>query len=637
MMNKNSKNLLSDLLLSVVIISIGFVFGTHTAFAGYLYQDFENPSFPPAGWTVLNTTGHDVSRTTYCSGYGVGTSSAIVDYYDYQSGYFDLITKTFVATTAGDSLIFDHAYATAVGGYNDILNVYTSTNAGSSWNLLISLVGGNSGPLVTAPATNDLFVPTSSQWATKRYSLPVGTNKIKFDAVTAFGNSLYLDNIKIGTPYNTDVGVNSISSPKWGFVPGSKTPNAYVKNFGNTTQSFSVTMTINPGGYSNNQSVTNLAPGATQQLTFPSFNFATTGTYTIKAYSTLGSDQNLSNDTITNILTVTTSPRRVILEFCTGTWCQWCPCGDDEAHNLATAYPDNSVIFAYHGASTDPWKVFNGSEIIGLLGLTGYPSGLIDRRLGANSGWGSFFFDAEYRMENAPSGTVSISTTSVNYNQGTRELSVNLNATALQTLNGQYKVNYVITEDNLIYAQTGNSYCPGNPNAIHNWVVRNMVNGAPGTNVNSGTWNSGQTYPLTFTTTLNTAWQAGNCKFAVFIYKDNGALSVSENQQGFQSGYIVTGVNNQQTGIPKEYNLDQNYPNPFNPVTNVHFSIPKDGNVSLKIYNELGQLVDTYLEGFIKAGNYNADIDASSWASGTYFYTLSAKDFVQTKKMILVK
>jgi hypothetical protein len=107
---------------------------------------------------------------------------------------------------------------------------------------------------------------------------------------------------------------------------------------------------------------------------------------------------------------------------------------------------------------------------------------LIDRRLGSNNGWGSFFFDAEYRLENAPSGTVSITSTSVNYNQGTRELSVNLNATALVTLSGQYKVNYVITEDNLVYPQTGNSWWWGT-NAIHNWVV-NMVNGASGTNVN---------------------------------------------------------------------------------------------------------------------------------------------------------
>jgi hypothetical protein len=637
-MKKNYRKLFSAVLLIAVIISCGYIFRTDSVLAaGFQLQEFENPSFPPAGWTVQNTTGHDVSRTTYCSGYGAGTSSAIFDFYDYASGNFDLITNTFTATIAGDSLKFDHSYATAVGGYNDVLNVYTSTNGGSTWNLLISLVGGNSGPLVTAPATNDLFVPTAGQWATKRYSLPVGTNKIKFNAVTAFGNSLYLDNIKIGTPYNNDVGVNSISDPKWGVIPGSKIPKAWIKNYGTTTVSSNVTMTINPGGYSQTQSFSNLAPGAAQQLTFPSFNFATTGTYIIKAYSTFGSDQNLSNDTITNTLTVTTAPRRVILEFCTGTWCQWCPCGDDEAHNLATTYPDNSVVLAYHGSSTDPWKVFNGSEIIGLLGLTGYPSGLIDRRLGTNSGWGSFFFDAEYRLENAPSGTVSISTTSINYNQGTRELSVNLNATALQTLSGQYKVNYVITEDNLIYAQTGNSYCPGNANAIHHWVVRNMVNGANGANVNSGTWNSGQTYPLTFTTTLNAAWQAGNCKFAVFIFKDNGALNISENQQGFQSGYIVTGVNNQQTGVPLQYELIQNYPNPFNPVTNIKFAIPKDGNAALKIYDAVGRVVDVYLDGYVKAGYYNAEIDGSNWSSGVYFYTLETKEFTETKKMVLVK
>jgi hypothetical protein len=164
-----------------------------------------------------------------------------------------------------------------------------------------------------------------------------------------------------------------------------------------------------------------------------------------------------------------------------------------------------------------------------------------------------------------------------------------------------------------------------------------MVNGAAGANVNTGTWNLGQTYPLTFTTTLNSGWEAGNCKFSVFIYKDNGSLNISESQQGFQSGYIVTGINHNGQEIPTTYELEQNYPNPFNPTTNVHFSIPKDGNVSFKVYNSLGQLVDTYLDGFVKAGYYNAEIDGTNWASGIYFYTLSAGDFVQTKKMILVK
>jgi hypothetical protein len=579
-----------------------------------------------------------MTRTTYCSGYGNGLASCVVDFYDYASGNFEMVSSTLPVSTAGDSLIFDHAYATAVGGYNDVLNIYTSSDNGNNWTQLISLIGGNSGPLVTAPATNDLFVPTSSQWATKRYALPIGTNKVKFTAVTAFGNNLYLDNIKIGTPFTNDVGVNGITEPKWGITTGNQTPKAYVRNYGTAAQTFTVTMNINPGGYSQTQNVTSLAPGATQLVTFPSFNFSSTGNYTLNAVTSLGSDQNSTNNSVTNTVVCTVSPRKIILEFCTGTWCQWCPCGDDEAHNVATTYPNNSVVFAYHGASTDPWQVFNGNSIIGLLGFSGYPSGLVDRRLGTNNGWGSFFFDTEYRLANFSGAPLNIVTTNVNYNTGTRVLTVNLNATALSTLSGQYKVNYVITEDNLLYSQTGNAYCPGNPNAIHYWVVRNIVNTVTGDNVNSGgVWNANQTYPLTFNTTLNAAWQAGNCKFAVVIFKDNGALNLSEMQQGYQSGYIVTGINQQGQEIPDEYELAQNFPNPFNPVTNVHFSIPKDGNVSFKVYNAIGQLVATYIDGFMKAGKYNAEIEAQNWASGTYFYTLSSKDFTETKKMILVK
>ena len=95
---KKLYSLLSASMFIALLIG-GLTFGTNSALAaGYILQDFDNPSFPPAGWTVQNTTGHDVSRTTYCSGYGTGTSSAVFDFYDYASGYFDIITKTFPAT-----------------------------------------------------------------------------------------------------------------------------------------------------------------------------------------------------------------------------------------------------------------------------------------------------------------------------------------------------------------------------------------------------------------------------------------------------------------------------------------------------------------------------------------------------------
>ncbi|RPI14516.1 MAG: T9SS C-terminal target domain-containing protein [Ignavibacteriae bacterium] len=600
--------------------------------SGYLFQDFENPAWPPAGWTLANTSGYNWVRTVVCSGYGTGSACIKADFFDYPSGTFDIITSTFPATIANDSVRFDHAYAT-FSGENDNLSIYTSINNGSSWVLLINLPGGSSGPLVTAPATQSCFVPTSSQWATKRYVLPVGTNKIKFTGNTAYGNNLYLDNIRIGTPYANDVGANGIAVPKGALTPGTVTPKATVKNYGSTTQSFSVTMTINPGGFSNTQSVSNLTAGSSALVTFSNFNFATTGTYTVKAYATLGNDDNRANDTATYNVLVTNTLRNAILEYCTGTWCQWCPCGKEQALLLQNNYP-NSIILAYHGGS-DPWVTFNGSNIISLLGFTGYPSGVLDRK--GILGWGSFFTDGENRYATSPAASVDLVITNKTYNTTTRQLDVTLTAKALETLSGQYKINYVITEDNMVYTQSGNSWCVGGSNYVHYWVVRNMVNNAQGENVNSGTWNQNQIYTKTFSTTLNAAWNAANCKLQVFVYKDLGALNTSEIQQGIKTPIIPVGIGTGNNGIPVKYELGQNFPNPFNPTTNVKFSIPKSGMVTLKIYDIQGKVVDTYMDGYLQAGEYNAEFDGAKLASGVYFYNLTADGFSETKKMMLIK
>jgi hypothetical protein len=89
--------------------------------------------------------------------------------------------------------------------------------------------------------------------------------------------------------------------------------------------------------------------------------------------------------------------------------------------------------------------------------------------------------------------------------------------------------------------------------------------------------------------------------------------------------------------VPAKYSLNQNYPNPFNPVTNIKFSIPKEGYASLKVYDVSGKLVATYLDEYVKAGHYNAEVDGRDLSSGTYFYTLKSGDFMETKKMVLLK
>jgi hypothetical protein len=89
--------------------------------------------------------------------------------------------------------------------------------------------------------------------------------------------------------------------------------------------------------------------------------------------------------------------------------------------------------------------------------------------------------------------------------------------------------------------------------------------------------------------------------------------------------------------IPEVYSLDQNYPNPFNPATTISYSIPKAGNVTLKVFNVLGQEVKTLANGFQQAGKYTVTFDASSLTSGVYFYSISSENYNQVKKMLLLK
>jgi len=85
-----------------LLFSISVVFASGTL---YNFQDFDNPTFPPAGWTLQNTTGNNVSRTTYCSGYGNGLSSVVFDFYDYASGNFEMISSTLPVSTIPAQLV----------------------------------------------------------------------------------------------------------------------------------------------------------------------------------------------------------------------------------------------------------------------------------------------------------------------------------------------------------------------------------------------------------------------------------------------------------------------------------------------------------------------------------------------------
>jgi len=88
---------------------------------------------------------------------------------------------------------------------------------------------------------------------------------------------------------------------------------------------------------------------------------------------------------------------------------------------------------------------------------------------------------------------------------------------------------------------------------------------------------------------------------------------------------------------PNKFNLSQNYPNPFNSRTIINYELPTTNEVDLAIYNLLGQRVATLVNERKRAGSYQVEWDASGFSSGVYYYRIDAGEFVDVKKMILIR
>ena len=109
---------------------------------------------------------------------------------------------------------------------------------------------------------------------------------------------------------------------------------------------------------------------------------------------------------------------------------------------------------------------------------------------------------------------------------------------------------------------------------------------------------------------------------------------VSDDIFTIQNPVSVEDIN---SGIPEEYNLYQCYPNPFNPSTTIKFALPEAANVTLTIYNTLGQKVEVLVNSELEAGRYSYEWNAKNVTTGVYIYEIRTDKFVAIKKMLLVK
>lgn len=129
---------------------------------------------------------------------------------------------------------------------------------------------------------------------------------------------------------------------------------------------------------------------------------------------------------------------------------------------------------------------------------------------------------------------------------------------------------------------------------------------------------------------------SGNIDLIAAVSTSNDFLMVGSGGTMLKTSQTV-GIISHNSEVPKKYTLSQNYPNPFNPTTTIKFALPKNGLVSLRVYDMNGKVVEELVSSNLGPGTYEYLFPAQGLSSGTYFYELRSNDFREVKKMTLVK
>jgi hypothetical protein len=199
-------------------------------------------------------------------------------------------------------------------------------------------------------------------------------------------------------------------------------------------------------------------------------------------------------------------------------------------------------------------------------------------------------------------------------------------------------------------------YCyPGNPETGTGWnegmpgTITGSIQNCGGPNVYTGTYVSvnpvGDRRMVMSSGAENFTVQPGEKQtiaMAQFILRGNNNLNAvtqaKVKSQVINQNYLI-GINKIENEVPKYYSLYQNYPNPFNPSTKIKFDISTNSKLDVKlvVYDALGREVSVLVNEQLKTGTYEVDWNALSYPSGVYFYKLTAGEFTQTRKMVLIK
>lgn len=359
--------------------------------------------------------------------------------------------------------------------------------------------------------------------------------------------------------------------------------------------------------------------------------------------------------------------KKVIVEDETGSWCGYCPRGRTTTEQIETTYP-NAIGIANHVGDTYEVPYSVSIDSINTIDAYGYPGGMIDRKL--FSGHTTVVMATNYWQSSTANELLAATPLNITiqstYNSSTRQVNVTVGANFVASASGDMRISCVLTEDSVIDANDPqhNYMCPGcggtdasspwysYPNLITNYSQRHVAraNFAPnwGTaGVIPASVTAGNSYTKTYSYTIPATYGTDN-----IVPKTNNMYLVAFVSYYSASNWHARNILNANvvklgqstaSGIDElsvnSVDVKQNTPNPFKDITAIQFQLNTTDNVSIKVYNTMGQEVNTLVNTQLVPGLHTfywaGDDNGGNYVRpGVYFYKISTSSQSVSKPMI---
>ena len=611
-----------------------------------LSADFEGSL--GADWTAENVWTHGTSATLSSQYLGFPDHTEFMAANDdalgaNMDGSGKLISPVFDLSTASNPILSFSAHFLNgdYQGADETAKVMITFDGGNFWTEIYNIDEGAG----------------NQEWHSHSVSLSdyigVSTVQIAFDYNDGnqWNYGFAVDDVSVFEPLDWDVAVSGFELERYHEGPSTTPVSFTVTNNGaNTVTSFDVHWTNGTDTYT--ETITG------QSLEFGDSYTVNHGTELAIAAATLTNvevwvdnlDGNMDQDDTNNMASddavgLSFVPaKKVVYEEATGTWCPWCTRGIVGLDYMIDTYPETFIGIAVHNG--DPMTI---TEYDSNLDVGGYPSGFLDRMDEIDPGVAAL--EPAYTAQLNVLSPVGVEMEG-SYDSGTREVTITMTSTFAAPFTSDIRFNLVVTEDGVTgtgsgydqanaYAGGGNGPMGGFENLpstipasemVYDHVARAILGDWPGTAGSipaSVDFNEAASYTYTYTVPADYVME--NLHFVgMVIDQSNGSIMNAEQVK------LEDLLDTDTEELTFNDNLARVYPNPFSEVTNIDLNLPELAEVSVQVYNTVGQMVAEQNYGEL-VGEQILPVNAAKFAEGTYFVHVRVGDEVITKRVTKMK